>query len=61
MSYHDYITKSINRIQPFGTTFKCLKASEFWNVILLATGSVRKLNAHPFVKRTETSINERGG
>ncbi len=38
-----------------------LKATEFWNIILRATGSVSKLNSNSFVKRTKASINELGG
>jgi hypothetical protein len=35
-----------------------LKASNFWNIILRATGSVAKLNSNPFVKNIKMSINE---
>jgi hypothetical protein len=38
-----------------------LKASNFWNIILRATGSVAKLNSNPFVKNTKTFINELAG
>ncbi|PKY44130.1 hypothetical protein RhiirA4_458302, partial [Rhizophagus irregularis] len=38
-----------------------LKASNFWNIILRANGSVAKLNSNPFVKNTKTSINELAG
>jgi hypothetical protein len=38
-----------------------LKASNFWNIILRAIGSVAKLNSNPFVKNTKTSINELAG
>src|SRR4051812_15296920 len=38
-----------------------LKASNFWNIILRATGNVAKLNSNPFVKNTKTSINELAG
>ncbi|PKY17154.1 hypothetical protein RhiirB3_521757 [Rhizophagus irregularis] len=38
-----------------------LKASNFWNIILRANGSVAKLNSNPFVKNTKTYINELAG
>ncbi|GBB96188.1 hypothetical protein RclHR1_00270034 [Rhizophagus clarus] len=38
-----------------------LKASNFWYIILRATGSVAKLNSNPFIKNTKTSINELAG
>ncbi|PKY50617.1 hypothetical protein RhiirA4_530802 [Rhizophagus irregularis] len=38
-----------------------LRASNFWNIILRANGSVAKLNSNPFVKNTKTSINELAG
>jgi hypothetical protein len=38
-----------------------LKASNFWNIILRATGSVEKLNSNPFVKNIKKSINELAG
>ena len=38
-----------------------LKASDFWNIILRANGSVAKLNSHPFIKRVKMSINELAG
>src|ERR1700722_19089712 len=36
-------------------------ASQFWNTILRATGSVAKLHSHPFVQRVKASINELSG
>jgi hypothetical protein len=38
-----------------------LKASNFWNIILRATGSVAKLNLNPFVINTKASITELAG
>ncbi|GBC14826.2 hypothetical protein GLOIN_2v432849 [Rhizophagus irregularis DAOM 181602=DAOM 197198] len=38
-----------------------LKYSNFWNIILRATGSVTKLNSNPFMKNIKTSINELAG
>jgi len=36
--------------------FDILKDNKFWNIILNATGNVKKLNSNPFVKRARTSI-----
>src|SRR6266498_4253125 len=46
---------------PSESHLNILKATEFWNIILRATGSVSKLNSNSFVKRTKMSINELGG
>ena len=39
-----------------------LKASDFWNIILRATGngSISKLNSHPYIKHIKASIKELG-
>ncbi|PKY22033.1 hypothetical protein RhiirB3_435815 [Rhizophagus irregularis] len=41
--------------------FDILKDNKFWNIILHATGSVKKLNSNPFVKRAKISANKLGG
>ncbi|PKC60440.1 hypothetical protein RhiirA1_539838, partial [Rhizophagus irregularis] len=38
-----------------------LRASNFWNIILRANGSVAKLISNPFVRNTKTFINELAG
>jgi hypothetical protein len=38
--------------------FDILKDIKFWNIILNATGSVKKLNSNPFIKRAKTSANK---
>ncbi|UZO04044.1 uncharacterized protein OCT59_024443 [Rhizophagus irregularis] len=38
-----------------------LRASQFWSIILRATGNVTKLHSNPFVQRVKKSINELGG
>ncbi|GBB91806.1 hypothetical protein RclHR1_01920010 [Rhizophagus clarus] len=35
-----------------------LKAEQFWNIILRATGNIKKLHSNPYVQRVKMTINE---
>ncbi|CAB5385552.1 unnamed protein product [Rhizophagus irregularis] len=68
MISEDILYHIMTRLQSQSTSFSAsehhlsiLKASNFWNIILRATGNVAKLNSNPFVKNTKISINELAG
>ncbi|PKY31752.1 hypothetical protein RhiirB3_449516, partial [Rhizophagus irregularis] len=61
---HHIITRLQNQSSasdPSEHHLNILRASQFWSIILRATGNVTKLHSNPFIQRVKKSINDLGG
>ncbi|GES72902.1 hypothetical protein GLOIN_2v432849 [Rhizophagus clarus] len=56
-----YIMTKLQKKSEILGHYDILKDDKFWNIILHATGSVKKLNSNPFIKHAKTSIEKLGG